>query len=222
MSRLRSLPQPVLLALPVAAGAVVLVLGMLVLVSPQGGKAAALRAQAAAVQQQAADEIAQAAAARSATGAPRIKVADVYKLVKAMPSTADIPDVLLQLNQLAEQSGVSLESIAPGAASPLGAYSSLPLSLSAQGDFYSVTDFLYRLRNLVSVRAGALAATGRIYTIGSVSLSPSGKLVTASIALQTYVYGGTTTAVTAAPTGTTATTTTTTPGASGPSAAGAP
>ena len=95
----------------------------------------------------------------------------------------------------------------------------LPITLTVAGNFYTVTDLLYRLRNLVYVRSGALQANGRLFSVNSVVLSPSnGKTIAATIAVDTYVYGGTTVA---APSTTTPSTTTTSTPSSGPSAAGA-
>ena len=59
------------------------------------------------------------------------------------------------------------------------------------GDFYSLTDLLYRLRSLVAVRNGALDVTGRLFSIKSVGFSPggTGKSLDASIQLNTFTFG---------------------------------
>jgi hypothetical protein len=147
-----------------------------------------------------------------------------------MPSATDMPDILLQLSQVAESAGVKLESISPGGAQtdPVTGQQSVAFSLSVVGDFFTVTDLLYRLRNLVSVRNGALDASGRLFTIDSVGFAPAGSSINASVSLHTYVYGGVAPAAAVPPpvatsTDTTATTTTeSTDSGSGPSAAGAP
>jgi Tfp pilus assembly protein PilO len=167
---------------------------------------------------------AQKSAATSAVSAPKIRVADVYKLAKAMPSTLDMPDILLELDQVAKASGVDLQDISPGTP---GADGTISLGMTVEGDFYTITDLLYRLRNLVSVRNGALDASGRLFTIDSLSLGPGAKNgIDASITLHTYEYvPAAPAAAPAAPvvtsTDTTATTTTDTTSSNGPSAAGA-
>lgn len=223
----KPLPRAAVLGGIVAAGLVVLLLGWMLLISPQHTKAAKLQKDTEAVQQQITEQLAAVAAAKSAavSAAPTIKVADVYKLSKAMPSTADVPDILLQLSQVAQDSGVDLQSISP-AGSQLDAatgQTELMYSLAVDGDFYTVTDLLYRLRNLVSVRAGALNANGRVWTVDNVSFAPAGRQLTVSLSLHTYVYGTPVVAApapTATPTDTTTTTDSTDSG--GPSAAGAP
>jgi Tfp pilus assembly protein PilO len=220
-------PKWLPIALVGVAGVIALFGGWVVLLGPKQHQISNLHSQAASVREQVAADLSRASTARGATGAPTIKVADIYKLQTAMPSTTDMPDLLLELDQTAEAAGVQLESIQPSsaAASSAGNYTTVPITMTASGNFYAVTDLLYRLRNLVYVRAGALEANGRIFSVNSVTLSPNGKLVTASISLNTYVYGAapssSTTPTPGGATSTTTTDTTTTPSSSGPAAAGA-
>lgn len=218
-----------LVVVPVC-GLLALVLGWMVLLGPKQHNIGDLKQQAAAVRQQIADDLARAAASRSAAAAPVIKTADIYKLETAMPSILDMPDLLLELDQMAKASGVRLMSIGP---SPLAqgtsGYSTEKLSLQADGNFYTLTDYIYRLRNMVYVRSGALEANGRIFSLDSVAISPGGGSgLQAQIQLETYVYGappapaGTpVTPSSTTPASTTSTTTTPTASSSGPSAAGA-
>jgi len=204
-----------------AGGLVVLAIGWMLVVSPVKKHIAALGQQTLAIQQQTGQRIAADHPASSASSAPQIHVADIYRIAEAMPSIVDMPDILLQLDQTASAAGVTMGSISPGTpvAGATG-YSTIPISLTATGNFYTVTDLLYRLQNLVSVRNGALDASGRLYSIDSVSLSPQpGNLLAANVSLETYVYGTvnapgapatTTTATTSTDTTSTDTTATTT------------
>ena len=209
----------------VAGDVLLLVLGWMLLVSPQRHTAASI-AQATRVaeaQIEAAQHAVQAENPPSAPKQPEIRTAALYELAKAMPSTTDMPDVLLELDQVARAAGVTVNSITPGAISAGNGYGVLPITLSFSGDFYSLTDLLYRLRTLVAVRHGELDATGRLFAVDTVGLSPSGvgKQLTASVTVDTFVYGAappTAPAVTTPPstdtTGTDTTTTTTTPASS--------
>ena len=194
------------------SGVLVLALGWLVLLGPKQKQVGNLKQQTAAVRQQIADDLSRAATARSA----------------AMPSITDMPDLLLELDQTAQSAGVKLQSIQPSApAEGASGYSTVHITLSADGNFYTLTDLLYRLRTLVYVRSGSLEANGRIFSIDTVNLSPtSGTQMLATITLDTYVYGAlltsggtslTATSTTPAATGTT----TTSSASSGPTAAGA-
>jgi len=225
VTRSKGLPQRAQIALVVTGGVLVLALAWLVLLGPKQRHISALHSQESATRAQITEDLARAALARGATGAPTIKTADVYKLNKAMPSTTDMPDLLLELDQTAQAAGVSLDSMGfgPPAPSADGTYSSIQITVQAKGNFYALTDFLYRLRNLVYVRDGALQASGRIFSVGVFALSPAQRNLSAQITLDTYLYGSDIGTTTPAAPGTTtpATTTTTTTSSSGPSAAGA-
>jgi Tfp pilus assembly protein PilO len=224
-----NLQKHALVIVVAVCGVLVLALGWLVLLGPKQKRVGDLRQQTAAVRQQITDDLARAATARTATGAPTIKTADIYKLETAMPSITDMPDLLLELDQTAKAAGVKLVSIQPSAPeSGLDGYSTVHLTLSAEGNFYTLTDLLYRLRTLVYVRSGSLEANGRIFSIGTVNFTPAGgSRLSASISLDTYVYGAPASAGAAPSTATsttpaaTGTTTTTAPPPSGPTAAGA-
>lgn len=226
----RPLPKAAVVGGIVAAGLLVLALGWFGLIAPQNHKASALSKQTVDVQKQIADNLAQLEASKSVAAAPKIRVADVYKLAKAMPSTTDMPDVLIQLDQVAQDAGVQLQDISPSPATadPVTGQQAFQVTLSVVGDFYTVTDLLYRLRNFVYVRHGALEASGRLFSIDNVSFAPGdGHELSANITLHTYVYGAAPGAavapVVAAPatdTASTDTTTTTPDSSSGPSAAG--
>lgn len=223
----KAVPKNAVLGLIVAAGLIVFAAGWMLAVRPLGHQAATLRAEKAFVYRQIADSVAQRAPA-TATSAPKIRVADVYKLATAMPSILDMPDLLLELQQTAQAAGVQLLSISPtpaAAAAGTSGYTTEKLTLSVAGDFYGLTDLLYRLRNLVYVRGGALHANGRLFSVQNMTLSPAGtaakNLLNANIDVDTYVYGAAAAATPAPAATTTTTSTTTTTTTSGPTAAGA-
>jgi Tfp pilus assembly protein PilO len=224
--------KKVTIALIVGGDLLLLLMGWMLLVSPQRStaKSNARAAQAAQVQ------IDQAEAAATTPVAPvvqpkqpEIRTAYLYKLSKAMPLTTDMPNLLLELNQVVQSAGVQLDSIAP---TPTNATDgTTAITLSVTGDFYSLTDLLYRLRSLVAVRTGGLDVSGRLFSIGSVGLTPTGtgRELNGAIALTAYTFGSsssaaTTPAATPTPTDTTGTTTgettTTTPSASADAAIG--
>jgi hypothetical protein len=123
-----------------------------------------------------------------------IRVADLFRLTKAMPDQTDMPGILLQLNQVAEDSGISFEQITPATtATPISGYLAIPITVEFQGNFYDLSDFLYRLRNLVDVRRGALDATGRLFAIDSIEFaeaSPPGfPEIRAHLVIDAFVFG---------------------------------
>ena len=206
--------------LPLAAQIALVVVGVLVLgaaayfglVRPKKAEAARLQREIDATNAQIADHDAKSLAAK---GRPKIRTADLFRLAKAMPDQADMAGVLLQLNQTAADSGISFQSIAPQTSVPISGYQAIPIQLTFQGNFYSLEDFLFRLRNLVDVQQGQLDASGRLFAIDTLSFTEAQRgfpQVSATLVVDAFVYG-TQTPATATPTtttgaGTTGTTTT--------------
>lgn len=131
-------------------------------------------------------------ASRPQQQATTIKVADVFEVSKAMPDTADMPGIILDLNSVAEATGISFVSIQPSAPTPKTGYAAIAISLTFEGNYFDLTDFLFRLRNLVAVRDGRLSSSGRLFTLDSLSMK-EGKLgfpmINAGLTVSAYVYG---------------------------------
>jgi len=195
----------------VAGDLLLLVFGWFLLIGPQRSTAASIKRAAAATEAQAAQASAELSSSTTPVVRPKqpeIKTAYLYKLSKAMPMTTDMPNLLLELNQVVQESGVNLASISP---TPPDLTGTSAIQLSVTGDFYSLTDLLYRLRSLVSVHNGALDVSGRLFSIKSVDLTPTGtdRELNANISLNAFTFG-TTTSVPSIPITTTDTSSTTT------------
>lgn len=168
--------------------------GWFLLISPQRSTAASIvRATEATAAQLAEARKPVKSASASAVQQPVIRTADVYNLARAMPSSLDMPTLLLELDQVARASGVTLGTIAPGPPVVAAAFSTVAISLTVSGNFYSITDLLYRLRTLVTVRGGTLATSGRLFSVNSVTLAPSGvgSELNANVGVTAYIYGAT-------------------------------
>jgi hypothetical protein len=242
--RNKKLPQSAQIAITVAVLLVVAALGYFVLVRPQKGTAANLSKQIAAEQKQVDDARALLVKAKDAQ---KVRVADLFRLTKAMPDQPDEAGIVLELNNIARQSGISFDSIAPQGSTPLSGYQVVPISVVFNGNFFELNDFLLRLRNLVDVRRGALEADGRLFTVDAINFNEGERKfpqIQASLTIDAYMYGtgatvtappqapagstgaagsttpGSTTPTTTSPTTTTTSPTTTTPGATAAPAAG--
>ena len=230
MKNRKALPQNAMIAVVVGAVLVLGLAGWFLLVHPQGGKVTNLKAQAADVQERIDAYNQQVAAARSR---PKIEVADVYRLAKAMPDKTDMPDLLLELSQLARDTGIRFDSISPQPFAPIGSYTVLPIAVTFNGNFYNLADFLYRLRSLVTVHGGRLDATGRLFAVDTLTFNESPLKfpnIQASLVIDAFVYAAAPAPVPApaatppasATTTTTSTTTTTDSSSASASATGAP
>ena len=198
----------------VAGDLLLLVFGWFLLVGPQRSTAASIKRAASATEAQVAQASAELSASTTPVTQPKqpeIKTAYLYKLSKAMPMTTDMPNLLLELNQVVQASGVQLSSISP---TPADATGTSTITLAVTGDFYSLTDLLYRLRSLVSVHNGALDVSGRLFSVKSVGLTPTGagRQLNASIELNAYTFASTNSvpSIPVTPTDTSSTTTTST------------
>jgi Tfp pilus assembly protein PilO len=144
----------------------------------------------------------------------RIRVADLFALAKAMPDEDDMAGVLLELNSVATAAGVKFFAIVPQPAANNESFLTLPIGLKFVGNYYDLSDFLFRVRNLVTVRDGRLAARGRLFTLDLLTFQegPGGfPNIEANLTLSAYVYGApTATPVSSTAPATTTTTTTTT------------
>jgi hypothetical protein len=182
------LPASAKLGLLVGALLIVLAAGWFVAIAPK-------RSEAAKLQDRIDETHAQIVAAQHGGSQPRapvIRVADLFELSRAMPNRADMPGMLLQLNDVAAETGVTFESITPHDPVSLGSYQKIPIDLVFEGHFYDLSDFLYRLRNLVGVHDGVLDSTGRLFSVDSISFD-EGKLqfpqVKAALTVSAYVFG---------------------------------
>jgi type IV pilus assembly protein PilO len=184
----KPLPQNAVIAIVVVAVLLVGFIGWFLVVHPQSGKVADLKRQAQDVQERIDAYNQQVAAARSA---PKIEVADVYRLAKAMPDKTDMPDLLLELSQLARDTGIEFNSISPQPPVAIGSYAVVPISVTFNGNFYDLADFLYRLRSLVTVHAGRLDATGRLFEVDTLTLNEGERKfpqIQATLVIDAFVY----------------------------------
>ena len=176
---------------PVIGVAILILAGVayMVVIRPKRAEAGRLDEQIAEMQMKV---TAAQLASRPQQQATAIKVADVFEVSKAMPDTDDMPGIILDLNSVAEATGIKFVSIQPSAATPKTGYSAIGITLSFEGNYFDLTDFLFRLRNLVTVRDGRLSSAGRLFTLDTMSMK-EGKdgfpSINAGLTISAYVYG---------------------------------
>lgn len=108
------------------------------------------------------------------------EVARLAALRKSIPTTADLADLLGLLRATADESGVTLASVAPGApiAASAGASTSIPLAISATGQYFDLVRFLFELEHLE-----------RLMKVSSISVqaeSQGGQLLSLSLAGEVF------------------------------------
>jgi hypothetical protein len=175
-----------------AAAAILLfaVLGYLVVVGPKRSRARELEQSVESTRLELAQARVDAARAKAA---PPVPVADLARLTKAMPNQTDMPGLLLDLSRVARESGVSFDSITPAEPVAGSGYQKVPVSLVFQGNFYELSDFLYRLRNLVQVRENGLRVDGRLFAIEGIDFAQGSEQfpqLQATLNASAFVYAG--------------------------------
>ena len=186
-----SIPQPLVIVLIVVGFLIAALGGYFVVLGPQRSHAASLEKQIA--DTQSSIDSARALTLQAKQGA-KIRVADIFRLTKAMPDQTDMAGILLELNQVAQDSGITFSQITPATvAVALSGYEAIPITVEFEGNFYELSDLLYRLRNLVDVRHGALDSGGRLFAIDSIDFSednpPGFPQIKAHLTVDAFVYG---------------------------------
>jgi Tfp pilus assembly protein PilO len=197
---MKNLPTQAKVAIFAVALVVLFAVGFFVLVKPQ-------RKEAAQLQQQVADAQAELERLQAGPSTPNndvepIRVADLFKLSRAMPDRPDIANVLLELSAISSETGITFQSITPHDPQFVNGYRRIPIDLVFEGHFYDLSDFLYRVRNLVGVHDGELDAVGRLFAVHSISFGAGDQefpQVRASLTLDAYTFGDGTSVPTPAP-----------------------
>jgi len=189
MSAKQRIPKPAAIALVVVCLLVAAGLGYFVLISPKRSAATELTAQ---IELTETEIQTRRIEQRTAPTAEPIRAADLFRVTKAMPSKSDMPGVLLELNRIARETGIRFESITPQDGTDAGGYLRQPIDLVFEGNFYELSDFLYRVRTLVAVHNGELRAKGRLFTVRTLSFvegERSFPQIKATLGVDAYVFG---------------------------------
>lgn len=89
--------------------------------------------------------------------------ARLLELAKMVPQASQVPSLLVQIQDLADQSGIDFLSMSPGDATEADGFQIIPLQLQFTGSYFNLSDFAYRVEQLV-------AGPGRLLTVKSISL----------------------------------------------------
>lgn len=90
-----------------------------------------------------------------AENAPDIE-RQLLELSKRVPTQPEVPSFVVQVEEISEASGVTQLSIQPGAAGPPeggGDFSSIPITMTFEGTYEQLQDFMVRMQNLVRLVA---------------------------------------------------------------------
>jgi Tfp pilus assembly protein PilO len=104
--------------------------------------------------------------------APQARV-EVVRLGKMLPDGEGQPSLIVELNKSADLAGVTISSISRGAVQTGQPFGIQTLSLTIDGRFFDVVDFLYRVEDYVAIRNTKVKATGRLLQMSALQVSAS-------------------------------------------------
>jgi Tfp pilus assembly protein PilO len=217
------------------AVALVAILGAvwLLVVSPERKQANQLSAQVIAAKSQLASAESKEASARTAQSQYATAYAAVVSLGKAVPASDEVPALIDQLTQASNQKNVDFNSITSGGSGSSGtsasaaaasASSALPFTFAFEGSYFALEHLMRQLADFAKLTPkGTIRVSGRLLTIQSVKLAPSGSLtspnkLTGTVTATAYTMPATASPTLTSPTGSSSPASSTTSAASSPTA----
>jgi hypothetical protein len=172
------------LALSAVGLLLVLLVGWFGVVSPQRSKAAELsdKVDVAETRLRIAQDIVRGPALREST-------AQLAKLKTAIPDEVEMSEILRQLSRASAKSHVRLNGIAPSGATPTGATDAVLLSLTVEGSYFGLREFLRLLRSGAEMRGDQVKATGRLFGVDSIQFTGGDKdSLSATLAVTAFAF----------------------------------
>lgn len=74
--------------------------------------------------------------------------ADLIKLARQVPADSEVPSLVVELQQMADASGLEFSSVGLGQSEEKEGFANIPVKMSAKGNFYAVVDFMYRVEKM--------------------------------------------------------------------------
>ena len=150
-----------ILALLALAAVAIVALSFMFLIKPKMDDAAELRAEAEDIRAQQSQVRSQIAALEEVRSTSPDLEAELAAVSAIVPETPALPAALRQLQVAADDSGVTLVSVAPGEPASVGVeglpgLSSISVNLQLTGGYFQVVDFLRRIENPVITARGIL------------------------------------------------------------------
>jgi Tfp pilus assembly protein PilO len=182
--------------------AAVLVGVWFVAIAPEREKAAALSTQVSTASEQLQSAETGLASAHSAEARYPAAYASIVSLGKAVPATGEVPSLLYQLANVAENKHVEFNSItngtSAGAGTPAAAaagFVQMPFTLTFSGTYSDLYGLFQALdSSAVRTSAGGLRISGRLLTVSAIKLAPASTGGTASSGTPAEQVTGTITA----------------------------
>jgi Tfp pilus assembly protein PilO len=160
----------------VIAALAVVAAAWLLAIAPEREKATKVGAEVSTAESQLTTAQSEVNAARSAEADYPTEYTSLVNLGKAVPTSQEVPSLIVQLAQATNEKNVEFTSFTSGSSSSAAsaaAFTAMPFSFVFNGSFFDLSDLLQQLnRFTVRTSSGSLQVSGRLLTIQSVSLAP--------------------------------------------------
>jgi Tfp pilus assembly protein PilO len=221
----------------VIAALAVVAAAWLLFVAPEREKATKLGAEVSTAESQLTTAQNEVNAARSAEADYPTEYTSLVNLGKAVPTSQEVPSLIVQLAQATNEKNVEFASFTPGGSSTAASsasFTAMPFTFVFNGSFFDLSDLIQQLNHFTTrTSAGSLQVSGRLLTIQGISLAPgassgsdkSSGQMTGSITATAYVLPASqaaSTATAASPTGAQATSSSAASSSATPAVIGAP
>ncbi len=159
----------------------------MVLLSPAMDRKASLEKPLTQAQTQRDAAVAEAAELRSAKARYESDYREMVKLVRAIPQSVRVADLMRELSAAAEGTGIQFNNITMGAgddaaaegetveasASAAAGLEAVPVQLTFTGEFFGLAGLFHRVQRFVELANDDLSVRGRLIKIDSLSLQSS-------------------------------------------------
>jgi len=179
----------------------------MVLLSPAMDRKAELEKPLAQAQTERDAAVAEAAELRSAKARYESDYREMVKLVRAIPQSVRVADLMRELSAAADGTGIEFNNITMGAsddaaaeggtaqasasAVPVQGLEAVPVQLTFTGEFFGLAGLFHRVQRFVELANDDLSVRGRLIKIDSLSLQSSAfPSITATIEATVYMAEG--------------------------------
>ena len=176
------------LLLTVIGFVVLLLAGWFLLVSPKRSDAATLGRQI--------DDANTQLRLAQALDDPKVKRAravDIRRVELAMPMQVDMPGILRQLAWAGRTAHVRVDGVLPQAAAPVAGYQVIPMTVTVEGHFFAISQFLNLLHTRAQTSGAELRASGRLFSVDGITFTGGvdKPVLTAQLVIDAFSFVGT-------------------------------